>query len=49
MPDMSCYQLPLDVRPTHYDLALKIDMDALSFSGEVKIHLDVRRDTTEFA
>jgi len=48
MSDMSCYQLPLDVRPTHYDLALKIDMDSLTFSGEVKIHLDVRRDTTEF-
>lgn len=48
MSDMSCYQLPLDVRPTHYDLALKIDMDALTFSGEVRIHLDVRRDTTEF-
>ncbi len=48
MPDMSCYQLPLDVRPTHYDLVLKMDMEALTFSGEVKIHLDVRRDTTEF-
>ena len=48
MSDMSCYQLPLDVRPTHYDLTLKIDLDSLTFSGEVRIHLDVRRDTTEF-
>lgn len=47
MSDMSCYQLPLDLRPTHYDLTLTIDLGQMTFSGEVTIQIDVRRDTTE--
>lgn len=31
------FRLPLDVTPTHYDITIKTDLDALVFSGSVKI------------
>lgn len=31
------YRLPLDVKPTHYDLTVRTDLEKLSFDGFVKI------------
>ncbi|PVU93111.1 hypothetical protein BB561_003451 [Smittium simulii] len=37
--------LPDHLKPTHYDLNLTPDLDKLSFSGTVDIHIDVKNDT----
>lgn len=31
------YRLPLDFKPTHYDLAIKTDLEDLTFQGIVTI------------
>ena len=31
------YRLPVDVKPTHYDLTIKTDLDKLHFEGLVKV------------
>jgi hypothetical protein len=31
------YRLPLDVKPTHYDVTVRTDLEKLSFDGFVKI------------
>lgn len=31
------YRLPLDVKPTHYDVTIRTDLEKLSFGGFVKI------------
>lgn len=31
------YRLPLDVKPTHYDLTIRTDLEKLTFDGFVKI------------
>lgn len=31
------YRLPIDVKPTHYDLTVRTDLDKLQFEGFVKI------------
>jgi hypothetical protein len=31
------YRLPLDVKPTHYDVTLRTDLNSLTFDGFVKI------------
>ena len=38
-------QLPLGVRPTHYDVALVPNLGAATFSGHVSIAIDVARTT----
>lgn len=42
------YRLPKDAVPTHYNIAIKTDLDSAppSYSGEVIITLDVKNDTT---
>ncbi|KLO18576.1 hypothetical protein SCHPADRAFT_114733 [Schizopora paradoxa] len=41
------HRLPLDVRPTHYDLTVRTDLEKLEFDGNVSVHLEVQKDTTE--
>lgn len=31
------YRLPLNVKPTHYDLTIRTDLEKLTFDGFVKI------------
>ncbi|SJX60857.1 probable AAP1-alanine/arginine aminopeptidase [Sporisorium reilianum f. sp. reilianum] len=40
------FRLPRNVVPTHYDITLKSDLEALQFSGTAVIDLDVLEDTT---
>jgi puromycin-sensitive aminopeptidase len=47
-PDLSLYQLPRDIRPIHYDLLLAPDLNSARFEGEVRISVDIYRDTLEF-
>ncbi|PVH86416.1 aminopeptidase 2 [Cadophora sp. DSE1049] len=39
-------RLPRSVRPSHYDLDLNLDLNGLTFQGEVAVHLDVCQQTT---
>ncbi|KAI0693908.1 leucyl aminopeptidase [Cytidiella melzeri] len=41
------YRLPTDVKPTHYDLTLRTDLEKLKFDGYVVIHLDVLKETSK--
>ncbi|KAG8927425.1 Aminopeptidase 2 mitochondrial [Tulasnella sp. 418] len=41
------FRLPTNVRPTHYDLTFKTDLEALTFQGYGIISLDVNEDTDE--
>ncbi|KAG8913108.1 Aminopeptidase 2 mitochondrial [Tulasnella sp. 417] len=41
------YRLPTNVKPTHYDLTFKTDLEALTFTGSGVIHLDVLEETKE--
>ncbi|SNX84196.1 probable AAP1 - alanine/arginine aminopeptidase [Melanopsichium pennsylvanicum] len=41
------FRLPRNVVPTHYDITLKSDLEALRFSGTATIDLDVLEDTKE--
>jgi aminopeptidase 2 len=40
------YRLPLDVKPTHYDVTIRTDLEKLSFGGFVKIDLDIKKETS---
>ncbi|KAF5386726.1 hypothetical protein D9615_001832 [Tricholomella constricta] len=40
------YRLPINVKPTHYDLTVKTDLEKLEFDGFVNIRLDVQRETS---
>ncbi|PFH52379.1 hypothetical protein AMATHDRAFT_140150 [Amanita thiersii Skay4041] len=40
------YRLPVDVKPTHYDITIKTDLEKLEFQGFVRISLDVKRETS---
>jgi aminopeptidase 2 len=31
------YRLPLDVRPTHYDVTIRTDLEKLAFDGFIRI------------
>lgn len=35
--DSDGFRLPLDVKPTHYDLTVKTDLENSTFEGVVKI------------
>ncbi|KAF9036751.1 hypothetical protein BJ165DRAFT_1532853 [Panaeolus papilionaceus] len=43
------YRLPTNVKPTHYDVTVKTDLEAETFAGLVKINLDVKEDTTSIS
>lgn len=43
------YRLPTNVRPRHYDLIVKTDLEKLEFEGLVQIHLDVLQDSTSIS
>ncbi|PPQ65107.1 hypothetical protein CVT24_003068 [Panaeolus cyanescens] len=43
--DADKYRLPTNVKPSHYDVTVKTDLEALTFAGLVKINLDVKEDT----
>ncbi|KAL1718216.1 peptidase family M1-domain-containing protein [Schizophyllum commune] len=45
--EQSNFRLPPHVRPTHYDLAIQTDLEELTYSGFVRISLDVLEDTNE--
>ncbi|KAF5358359.1 hypothetical protein D9756_001847 [Leucocoprinus leucothites] len=40
------YRLPTNVKPIHYDLTVKTDLQALKFEGLVRIDLDVKDPTS---
>ncbi|KAI0792895.1 hypothetical protein C8Q75DRAFT_751852 [Abortiporus biennis] len=40
------YRLPTNVKPTHYDITIRSDLEKLKFDGFVVIKLDVIEDTT---
>ncbi|KAI6028342.1 hypothetical protein F5J12DRAFT_804695 [Pisolithus orientalis] len=40
------FRLPLDVKPKHYDLTIKTDLNKDVFEGVVKVHLEVRNQTS---
>ncbi|KAH0584288.1 hypothetical protein H2248_009835 [Termitomyces sp. 'cryptogamus'] len=40
------YRLPTDVKPLHYDVTIKTDLEKLEFEGFVNISLDIRRETS---
>ncbi|KAJ7582802.1 leucyl aminopeptidase [Mycena floridula] len=40
------YRLPTHVKPQHYDLTIKTDLEKLEFQGLVKISLDVIKETS---
>lgn len=40
------FRLPLDVKPTHYDVTIKTDLENSLFEGVVKINLDVKKETS---
>ncbi|KAL4067568.1 leucyl aminopeptidase [Scleroderma citrinum] len=40
------FRLPLDVKPTHYDIMIKTDLKEEVFEGVVKIDLQVQRETS---
>ncbi|KAK1218706.1 Aminopeptidase 2 mitochondrial [Marasmius sp. AFHP31] len=39
------HRLPTNVKPTHYDISIRTDLDKLAFDGFVKISLDVKENT----
>ncbi|KAH9483761.1 Aminopeptidase 2, mitochondrial [Psilocybe cubensis] len=45
--DADQYRLPTDVKPTHYDVTIKTDLENLTFEGLVKISLDVKAETSQ--
>ncbi|KAG8887646.1 Aminopeptidase 2 mitochondrial [Tulasnella sp. 332] len=45
MPDE--FRLPTNVKPTHYDLIFKTDLDNMTFQGHGTIDIDVVEDTEE--
>ncbi|KAJ1310324.1 hypothetical protein OPQ81_007063 [Rhizoctonia solani] len=40
------YRLPTNVRPTHYDLTIQTDLEALIFKGFVIVDLDILEETS---
>lgn len=44
--DSDNFRLPLDVKPTHYDVTIKTDLRNSIFEGVVKIDLDVKKETS---
>ncbi|KAG5639616.1 hypothetical protein H0H81_010818 [Sphagnurus paluster] len=40
------YRLPINVKPTHYDVTIKTDLENLEFAGFVKISVDVVDETS---
>ncbi|KAL0947133.1 hypothetical protein HGRIS_013264 [Hohenbuehelia grisea] len=46
-PQNDEYRLPLNVKPTNYEITVQTDLEKLTLSGFVKIHLDVKEDTTK--
>jgi aminopeptidase 2 len=43
--EKDAYRLPEDVRPTHYDLVFKTDLEELRFDGEGVVHLKIVENT----
>ncbi|KAJ8469486.1 hypothetical protein ONZ45_g16876 [Pleurotus djamor] len=41
------YRLPLNLKPTHYEVTIKTDLEKLTFSGFVKAHLEVKEETSQ--
>ncbi|GJE96509.1 aminopeptidase [Phanerochaete sordida] len=39
------YRLPTNVRPRHYDLTVRTDLEELKFDGYVTVHLDILEET----
>ncbi|KAF8910576.1 leucyl aminopeptidase [Gymnopilus junonius] len=46
MSDGDQYRLPTNVKPIHYELTIKTDLEKLDFRGLVKISLDVKTETS---
>lgn len=39
------YRLPTNVKPAHYDVTIKTDLESLTFEGFVRIRLDIKEPT----
>ncbi|KAF6764896.1 hypothetical protein DFP72DRAFT_325105 [Ephemerocybe angulata] len=46
MENTDQHRLPTNVKPFHYDLLMKTDLEALTFQGVVKISFDVVQETS---
>ncbi|KAF9562157.1 leucyl aminopeptidase [Agrocybe pediades] len=44
--DADQYRLPTNVKPTHYDITVKTDLEEHTFQGFVKVDLDVKSETS---
>lgn len=40
------YRLPVDVKPTHYDITIRTDLEKTEYQGFVRISLDIKKDTS---
>jgi hypothetical protein len=40
------YRLPVDVKPIHYDVTIRTDLEKTEYQGFVKISLDIKKDTS---
>ncbi|EIW77439.1 hypothetical protein CONPUDRAFT_84517 [Coniophora puteana RWD-64-598 SS2] len=40
------HRLPANVRPTHYDLTVRTDLENETFQGVVKVSLDIKQETS---
>ncbi|KAI5119980.1 hypothetical protein M0805_004425 [Coniferiporia weirii] len=40
------HRLPLDVKPLHYDVTIRTDLEKLKFDGSVMIDLEILKETT---
>ncbi|KAJ7489904.1 leucyl aminopeptidase, partial [Mycena galericulata] len=47
-PVQDKYRLPLNVKPTHYDLTVWTNLETLTFGGFVNISLDIHEETSAF-
>ncbi|KAK2460553.1 hypothetical protein APHAL10511_007023 [Amanita phalloides] len=40
------YRLPIEVKPTHYDITIRTDLEKVEFQGFVKISLEIKEDVS---
>ncbi|KIM80851.1 hypothetical protein PILCRDRAFT_9278 [Piloderma croceum F 1598] len=43
---LESYRLPLEIKPIHYDMTVRTDLEKLNFDGFVKIDLQIKKETS---